>query len=1176
MSLSDDGHIVAIGAPKNSNVGSFSGHTRIYQYDSNASDWKKLGIDIDGENMIDMSGGAVALSGDGLTVAVGAILNTGGGTAAGHARAFRYTAGAWKQLGPDIDAEKAGDASGASVSLSTDGNTVAIGAWGNDGANGENSGHVRIFRYNSPDNSWLAVGTDIDGEAIGDESGSSVAFSNDGNTISIGAISNLGNGNVTDGGSGHTRVYHFADPNNANAPPTLNAIANISIAEDASEQTVNLAGISAGTDETQLLRVTATSNNTNLVPDPDVDYASANATGTLTFTPVANQHGTATITVTVEDAGPDGNFDEADDNATVTRTFDVVVTAVNDVPTLDAIINISIAEDASEQTVNLAGISAGGSESQPLRVTVSSSNTDLIPDPTVTYASANATGNIAFTPVADQSGTATITVTVEDGGFDNDLDTSEGNATVSRSFDVIVTPVNDAPVITVLGEISLTVEGLRGGEYNDAGATAWDAEDGNLTNDMAVSGDLVNLGKRDTYIVRYDVQDSAEIAAAQQARTVTIVDTLPPVTTLRLDNQVIHVSDHTQIGVGGVTNTDPGQPQLTNNTSVGNATKLANPVYRDTRFKQPDGSDVGSRQDWTGRAAAGAVPDPELPTASAWDRLETPITVTSTFNRIDLDGTACTENCTVTEVDFSQRSTYLLEYDAHDQTGNHAEQVVFALILDDQTTPVITIAGGDAATVEFGSDWTLAESTAVDNIDGNLTADIRYEVNNVTAGSVLGTDLTYTAAANLLSTSVVAEYLVTMTVSDHAGIYGKDNANNRAVAHKAIAVRHTVNVLPTLDNIPKQTVVEDSLEQTIALGGVTPGGIEVQQLRVTASSSKLELIEHPTVVYTSAETTGELKFTPRADQDGTATITVTVEDGGLDNNLDTLEGNGTFSRTFDVSVTPVNDLPIAGDVTYRPLDNTRLNKDQVAGLATLVTDVDKDGLAFSVVAGPNDGQLVLNEDGSFHYTPDSNFNLTDSFSYLAHDGTADSNVGTVTLQVDTDYSWYNCREPRDVNADSLVTPLDVLWVINTINNQGSHPLAKIRTAGIVKPFLDVNRDAHATPLDALWVINYLNQRSFGEGEAASETPAAALAIDQLMSEQANSTIHPERASRAVTTGTVSQPVPDNTPYWQRVDETFDSIIRPARRSQLSDADSDRDELFEQSDWLDFLGEDEAF
>jgi hypothetical protein len=66
----------------------------------------------------------------------------------------------------------------------------------------------------------------------------------------------------------------------------------------------------------------------------------------------------------------------------------------------------------------------------------------LIPDPTVAYTSANSTGSIAFTPLSDQSGTATITVTVEDGGLDGDLNTVGDNATFSRTFDVTVNPIN--------------------------------------------------------------------------------------------------------------------------------------------------------------------------------------------------------------------------------------------------------------------------------------------------------------------------------------------------------------------------------------------------------------------------------------------------------------------------------------------------------------------------------------------------------------------------------------------------------------------------------------------------------------------------------------------------------------------------------------------------------------
>jgi VCBS repeat-containing protein len=274
-----------------------------------------------------------------------------------------------------------------------------------------------------------------------------------------------------------------------------------------------------------------------------------------------------------------------------------------------------------------------------------------------------------------------------------------------------------------------------------------------------------------------------------------------------------------------------------------------------------------------------------------------------------------------------------------------------------------------------------------------------------------------------------------------------------------------------------------------------------------------------------------------------------------------------------ITVTGVNDDPVASDAFYQPPENSVFEKDAAQGLAWLITDIDQDNLAFTVVTNPAHGQLAVNADGSYSYTPNTNFNLTDFFTYRANDGTVDSNVGTVTLQVDTDYSWYNYREPLDVNDDESVTPLDALWIINTMNSQGSHPLAKARPEGIVKPFLDVNRDAHATPLDALWVINYLNQRAGGEGEAPAEATAAAVVMDWPG-------IHKARIKRIDQSKTsISQPGTsphlDNTPYYQRVDEALQSIRRPARGSQLSDTDADteRDELFEQSDWLEDLGED---
>jgi hypothetical protein len=232
--------------------------------------------------------------------------------------------------------------------------------------------------------------------------------------------------------------------NAVNDEPTVDVIANpAAINEDAGEQTVNLAGIGSGAaNESQSLTVSASSDNTGLIPNPTVTYTSPNATGSLKYTPVANQNGTAVITVTVQDNG--GTLYGGDD--TKTRTFTVTVNAVNDEPTVDVIANpAAINEDAGLQTVNLSGIGSGAAnESQVLTVTATSNNTSLIPNPTVSYTSANATGSISFTPVANQNGSAVITVNVQDNG-------GTGNGGVdarTQTFTITVNAVNDVPTFT--------------------------------------------------------------------------------------------------------------------------------------------------------------------------------------------------------------------------------------------------------------------------------------------------------------------------------------------------------------------------------------------------------------------------------------------------------------------------------------------------------------------------------------------------------------------------------------------------------------------------------------------------------------------------------------------------------------------------------------------------------
>jgi LruC domain-containing protein len=197
VSLSSDGQTVAIGAPYN---GPYAGHVRVYSF--NGSSWNQVGQDIDGEAVGDFSGYSVSLSSDGSILAIGAYRNNGNGTRAGHVRIYSFNGSSWSQLGQDIDGEAAGDYSGRSVSLSSDGQTVAIGA----PYNGSNAGHVRVYSFNG--SSWNQLGQDIDGEAAGDDSGYSVSLSSDGQTVAIGAYRNDGNG--TD--AGHVRVYSLGPP----------------------------------------------------------------------------------------------------------------------------------------------------------------------------------------------------------------------------------------------------------------------------------------------------------------------------------------------------------------------------------------------------------------------------------------------------------------------------------------------------------------------------------------------------------------------------------------------------------------------------------------------------------------------------------------------------------------------------------------------------------------------------------------------------------------------------------------------------------------------------------------------------------------------------------------------------------------------------------------------------
>ena len=135
----------------------------------------------------------------------------------------------------------------------------------------------------------------------------------------------------------------------------------------------------------------------------------------------------------------------------------------------------------------------------------------------------------------------------------------------------------------------------------------------------------------------------------------------------------------------------------------------------------------------------------------------------------------------------------------------------------------------------------------------------------------------------------------------------------------------------------------------------------------------------------TANADGSFSYTPSADFNGTDRVTFKVNDGQLDSNL----------ATVNITVTPVNDAAVAAN------DSATLDEDTEARFDVLANDQDIDSTTLTtiLVAGPQHGRVTHNNDGSFTYTADANFNGSDSFTYQVNDGELDSNVATVNLVI---------------------------------------------------------------------------------------------------------------------------------------------------------------------------------
>lgn len=674
-----------------------------------------------------------------------------------------------------------------------------------------------------------------------------------------------------------------------NVLPTLDLIGNRTINEDSGQQAVSMTGITAGLgDLLQILSVTASSSNPGLIPNPTVTYTSPNTTGTLFFTPVANVAGTATITVTVNDGGLLNNL--------VSRTFTVTANPINDAPTLNAINNLALNVNAVQQTISLGGIGTGAAnENQPLAVIATSSNPALIPAPNVTYASPDSTGTLRFTPVAGTTGTATITVSVNDGQGQNNI--------VSRTFNVTVSnTANSPPTLNALSNLAINEDSAQQ-TMNFSGITPGVAGEAQALTVTAISS---NPSLIPNPAVTYTSPGSAGslrfTPTANASGTATITVT---VNDGQSQNNTISRSFVVTVNSVNDAPTLNGLSNLTLATGAGQQTVSLSGIGAGA---------ANESQTLTVTAASsnpGLIPTPSVTYTSPGS--------TGILRFTPLAGATGTATITVIVND--------------GQSQNNLVSRSFTVTVSGSTAQTIYVqaeSGARVSPMTVGSDANAANGQYVYSTGNNLGT-VSIPINISQAGTywvwcrVLSPDLsrdsffvTMDGGAEEIFTTAPGGWssawqwirinlsgtirTYSLSQGSHTlGFRGREPSTLLDALYITSSATFVppgsgiVNTPPTLNVLNNLTLYPNIGQRVVSLSGISSGAAnENQPLTITATSSNPSLIPNPSVTYTSPDSTGTLRFTPALNATGTATITVSINDGQSQNN--------TISRSFTVTI----------------------------------------------------------------------------------------------------------------------------------------------------------------------------------------------------------------------------------------------------------------------------------
>src|SRR2546427_767336 len=169
---------------------------------------------------------------------------------------------------------------------------------------------------------------------------------------------------------------------------------------------------------------------------------------------------------------------------------------------------------------------------------------------------------------------------------------------------------------------------------------------------------------------------------------------------------------------------------------------------------------------------------------------------------------------------------------------------------------------------------------------------------------------------------------------------------------------------------------------------VAASGVLSSYSDVDGDTLSAVLVSQPAHGSLTLNSDGSFSYVPAANYNGSDSFTYKANDGQANSGI----------ATVNITITAVNDAPVALNDSYTTAEDTTLN---VAALGALANHSDVHGYTLSavLVSQPTHGSLTLNSNGSFSYVPAANYNGTDSFTYKANDGQADSGIATVTITI---------------------------------------------------------------------------------------------------------------------------------------------------------------------------------